>query len=181
MDSYVVIIVPSEKILKFVDRYRKKNAKYTNYVISPHITIYPPFYLEGSSEEEVISLLKNEFLGTEPKIINFPSVNYFEGKNNVAYFGPDEQSLRYLKSFLIKTTKALKGKIKNVYDDYNFTPEKFKPHMTIAEKIPSKILPLVKEKLAKLDTSLSFDVTAIFLYGQKMRSVIWNRVEKISF
>lgn len=43
MNQYTLLVIPSQKIVEFIDKYRMKYAEYTNYIIPPHFTIYPPF------------------------------------------------------------------------------------------------------------------------------------------
>lgn len=50
MNQYVIIVVPPSEIIKKVDVYRKKYAPHTNYVIVPHFTIYPPFFIKSGDE-----------------------------------------------------------------------------------------------------------------------------------
>lgn len=181
MNQYAIIVVPSPEICQKVDKYRKKFAKYTNYVITPHFTVYPPFYIEPETKGEIISILKKSFVGTEVKTINFEGIGFFEEKNNVAFFKPDKESEEYLRSLLIKATKALQGRVKNVYNDYNFTPEKFKPHMTIAEKIPDDTFKEVKRELNNLVEKDSFPVLSVFLFKQAGGSNLWNNEIEILF
>lgn len=182
MNWYVLIVVPSEKVCDLIDRYRKKYAKYTKYKIPPHITIYPPFLLDQSSEIEIIKSLKIHFSKTRPFQTLFRSINYFEGrKNNVVYFEPDKKSkdkFKYLLSFAIP---AFQAKIKNSLLDKNFTLEKYTPHMTIAERIPADILPSIKNDLSKLKVELKFKVSSVFLYVQGKQSVKWEKLKEIRF
>lgn len=130
---------------------------------------------------EGIQLLKSSFERTVPKTINFEGIGYFEGKNNVAFFEPDAESSDFLKKLLIKTMEALNGKVNNVYDDYNFTPGKFVPHMTIAERIPENVFEAIKKELGSFNKKESFFVSSVFLYRQKENSSTWENVEEICF
>lgn len=181
MNQYAIIVVPSLEISEKVDAYRKKYARYTDYVIVPHFTIYPPFFINSNNEKEIIQLLKESFRGIEPWTVKLEKIGYFEGKNSVVFFEPNNDSSIFLKKLLVKATKTLKDKVKNVYDDYNFSPEKFKPHMTIAEKIPADIFESVKNELKDLEEKGSFSVSSIFLYGQKEKSNLWGKIEEITF
>lgn len=174
-----MIIIPPQEIVDFVDNYRKQFARYTSYVIPPHFTIYPPFYSNFSTEDELITHLRNNFKKVKPEIISLKSIGFFEGKNNVAFFEPTLESSSHIVNFLTLAIKCLKDKVKNVYDSYNFTPEKFKPHMTIAEKIPSQEFPAIKEEFTKISVDWNFKVTAIYLYKQIPNTVIWTEVANI--
>ncbi len=181
MDWYLVVVIPPRQVCDFVDKYREKYAKYTGYMIPPHITIYPPFLIT-SSQKEVIDSLKESFLKTPAVKVRCDSVGFFESKrNNVVYFKPDKDSADLMKKFLIKATKALKGKIKDVFEDHKYTPSEYTPHMTIAEKIPSKVLPKIKKELARFKGEIEFEVDSIYLYKQKGDSKIWQEFAKIKF
>jgi len=183
MNSYVIVVVPPPKICKFVDEYRQKYAKYTEYVIPPHITIYPPFYFKDLNEKEVIKILQEKFLDMPSLKVTCQSINYFEGsKNNVAYFELDKNSALYMKKLLAKAIEALKDRTTYVYASAHlYTPPKFIPHMTIAEKIPSNVLPSAKKELASFKDKITFKVSSVFLYKQKGDSVVWGEVTEIKF
>lgn len=181
MNQYVIIVVPSKEVIKRVDLYREKYAKNTNYVIDPHFTVYPPFTIPSDNEDEVVDTLKDGLAGMDRKTIRFDKVGYFEGKNNVAFFEPDIESTDYLKNILVKVTECIGGKVKNVYDDYNFTPEKFKPHMTIAERIPDDNFIEVKKELDGLNEYGEFKVSSIFVYKHEPETNRWQSLREIGF
>ena len=181
INSYTLIVIPPPKILRFVDGLRKKHAKFTSYVIPPHITVYPPFLIKNNNEKEIIDSLRKNLVQVNQQEIALKSVDYFEGKNNVAFFKLDKESSKFIKTLLVITMKSLNGRVKNVYDDYNFTPEKYKPHMTIAEKIPDDSLPLVKKELSSIKKTLDFSIKSVFLYKQKGNSKLWQELKEISF
>ncbi len=181
MNQYIIIVVPSLEIIERVDKYRKIYARYTDYVIVPHFTIYPSFYITPGYEENVIQLLRNSFKGTEVVTINFSGVGYFESGNNVAFFKPDTESSIFLKSLLLETTEILKGKIRNVHDDRCFLPENFSPHMTIAEKIPEEVFRSVKKELDDINEKGSFTVSSVFLYTQTVGENLWCNAAEITF
>jgi 2'-5' RNA ligase len=181
MSQYVVIVVPSQEIIDMVDRYRKKYARHTSYVIVPHFTVYPPFSILSSNENEIINVLKNGLAGIGSQVVKFEKIGYFEGKNNVAFFEPNAESINYLKSLLVKTTKSLEGRVKNVYDDYNFTPEKFKPHMTIAERMPEDSFVAVKEELDGLNENGEFAVSSVFVYKCEPETNQWSNLCEVIF
>jgi 2'-5' RNA ligase len=181
MDSFALIIVPPREILDFVDEYRKRYAKYTNYVIPPHFTIYPPFYSNFRSESELIDELGATFSEVKPRQIAVTSVGYFEGENNVAFLEPTPESSAFLVTLLTLVTERFEGKVRQVYADYNFTPSTFTPHMTIAEKIPDWELPAVKDELGQVQGHRSFEVKGISLYKQPSGSLTWSEVARIEF
>lgn len=60
MTKYLILILPPQDIINYVDQFRNKYAKYTSYIIPPHITIYPPFYLKDNVLETDIIDTVNE-------------------------------------------------------------------------------------------------------------------------
>jgi 2'-5' RNA ligase len=180
MEAYAVVIVPPKKVREIVDRFRKIYAKYTGYKIPPHITIYPPFHLMNVSESVMIDKLKTGFSNIKSRTVKLKTINFFEGKNNVAYFSPDTPSSTYIKNFLVVATNSLKSIVKNVFDDNNYTPNKFNPHMTIAEKIPYETLPVIKKGLKDVNTNLTFKVASVFVYKEKDDGM-WSKLAEIEF
>lgn len=181
MDQYVILVVPPQEIIDKVNVYRQKYASHTEYVIDPHFTIYPPFSIISGDENNLINILKSGFINAESNIIYFENIGYFEGKNNVAFFNPSKPSINYLKNLLTKATDLIKNNVKNVYDDYNFTPEKFNPHMTIAERIPDDSFQNVKNELNKVSEKGSFNVSSIFLYKYNLATKQWLSISEIKF
>lgn len=82
---------------------------------------------------------------------------------------------------MIKVTGGIGEKVKNVYDDYNFTPEKFKPHMTIAERIPEDVFIKIKGELEKQKESGQFIVNSVFLYKLEKDNNQWESLQEINF
>jgi len=180
MAEYAIIVLPPGEAIEKVDKLRRKFAKYTSYVIPPHLTVYPPFYNQLSSEQVLIETLEEAFSISQPTSVNLKNFGFFEGKNNVAFIEPDDKSSIFLVDLLVTATNCLSGKAKNVYDDYNFSPENFKPHMTVAEKIPDDTFEQVKKELKNLNIDFSFPVSSVYLYGQDEGSKIWNKVAEIN-
>jgi len=181
MDWYLVVVIPSREVCDFVDKYREKYAKYTGYVIPPHITIYPPFLIT-SSQKKVINALKKSFSKTPAVKVKCGSVGFFESKkNNVVYFRPDKDSADLMKKLLVKATKALKGEVEDVFKGHKYTSSEYTPHMTIAEMIPKEALPTVKKELSRFRGKIEFEVDSIYLYKKRGNSKIWKEFAKIKF
>jgi 2'-5' RNA ligase len=181
MDQYVIIVVPPKEIITKVDKYRKRYAKYTKYNIPPHITIYPPFFNLLPSEEILINNLQKSLGSKKPTQVNLLSINFFDGRNNVVYFEPDQNSSKFLLDLLLSVRKNLKNKIKNVFRNYNFSPEKFKPHMTIAEMIPKGIFMKIKREIQNVKVNYSFSVDSVFLYRLQNMPNVWVKVCEVKF
>ena len=77
MYSYLIILLPPKDVIKTMDNYRKKYAKYTSYIIPPHITVHPPFFLKGITEKQLVAKLKDDFIKTKCSEVVFKSIGYF--------------------------------------------------------------------------------------------------------
>jgi 2'-5' RNA ligase len=179
--GYLLAVVPPKKIADFADKYREKYAKYTGYRSPPHITIYPPFYLTGIDEEEFKELLKKNLKNFAPFQVRINSVNFFTGRNNVLYFKPDERSKNYLKSALESIFLTIKLCTKPIYNYYIVEPDSYRPHMTIAERIPKEVFSKLKQELSKEKVNFTFEVDSIWLLVQPEGSKVWKVKEDIKF
>ena len=162
-----------------VNKYRNKYSKDASDKIPPHITIYPPFHLQQISEEKMLNLLNKTFCETPSFNLNFDSVDYFEGNNNVAYFAPDKKSSDYLKETFSKTITSLSGNVEDVSADYTLSADSFTPHMTIASKVPGDVFKQIKKDSAGVKENLFFVCKFIYLYKQDGKSLVWESVGKV--
>ena len=181
MYSYLIILLPPKNVIKTIDKYRLKYAKYTNYIIPPHITVYPPFLLKGITEKQLIAKLNKDFINTKCSEISLKSIDYFKGRNNVAYVKPDIKSSKYIANLLVKTVKSLDGYTNKLYGGYNIIPEKFNLHMTIAERIPNASLPRVKKELTSFNHEFSFRIESFYIFKKAIDTKSWSMLQKISF
>lgn len=180
MNSYLITIDPPEEIIDIVERYRKKYMQYTNYKIPPHITIYPPFYLKQISEDGIFKSLKDNLRKIKPIDMDFSSINYFEGDNNIAFFAPDISSAKSIKEIFIAVINSLCDQTEDVYDDYKLSASEFNPHMTIAERVPNDKFETIKKELSEVKEKLSFGVEFVYLYKQEEKSSSWNKIGKVN-
>lgn len=164
-----------------MDKYRRLYAKYTSYTIPSHITVYPPFFLKGITERRFLTKLVNDFSKTKCGEVTLNSIDYFKGRNNVAFVKPDSKSSKYIINLLVKTVKFLEGYTKSVYSEYSPTPDKFNPHMTIAEKIPNNSLPKIKKELKNFNNVFSFKVESIFVFKKATDAKSWGMLREITF
>jgi len=180
--EYVLIVIPPAEIISWVESYREKYAHYTEYKIVPHLTVYPPFYFGPDREDDLTVLLKTALSQVDPFVVNLNKIGFFEGKNNVVFVEPDKESSDFVKNLLVSATVVLRSRVKNVYADYNFTLDKFKPHMTIAEKLPPDLFIDVKKELEHMAVKKSFLVNSVWLYRERDNwSKIWEPVNEIKF
>jgi 2'-5' RNA ligase len=180
-NGYLLAAVPPKKIIDFVDKYRKKYAKYTGYHTPPHITVYPPFYITDIDEEQFKKLLGNNLLNSDPFLVCIDSFDYFTGRNNVLYFKPDDRSKTYLTNLLVKIVPTIKLHTKDIYHFYKVEANNYHPHMTIAEKIPSDVLPKIKQQLNGEKVNFTFEVDSIQLLVQPSDSKVWQVKDDIKF
>lgn len=179
MDTYLLAAVPSPEVIVFVDTYRQKYGRYTTYDIVPHFTVCPPFYNLLASEPELVKNLTALFHGQSIVKITIDLVGFFEAKNNVAFFQPDEISTQYLRDLFNTAFRGLKGKISNKWPDYPTDPKTFVPHLTIAEHIPDKDFVQVKAELENLKIDQSFNLSSITLF--KKQDHLWPEIANIPF
>lgn len=180
-NAYLLAVVPPKKIADFADKYRKKYAKYTGYHTPPHITIYPPFHLTDIDEAQLKKFLEKNLLDTAPFQVCIDSFDYFIGKNNVVYFKPDNRSESVLKSVLVKIFPTLKSHTKAIYNYFIVEPDSYRPHMTIAERIPEEVLPKLKQELNGEKVNFTFEVNSVQLLVQPEGSKVWMVKENIKF
>ena len=179
MNSYLIVLLPPKGITKTMDGYRKKYARYTHYNIPPHITIYPPFFLKDITERQLITKLKRGLSSAKSNIIILDTIDYFRGRNNVAFVKPDTKSRKYIADLLVKIVKPLEGYTRNIYGEYDLTPNKFNPHMTIAERIPKDHLPKVKKDLLSFNHVFTFKVISICIFKKPTDIKSWKILQDI--
>lgn len=156
-NRFLLAIIPPQEVIDYIDIYRRQYAKNTNYIIPPHITICPPFYL-NINQVDFLSQLNQIFQNTPSFQITLNSVDFFTGKNNVAFFKPEPAT--DIRNLLVKIQTHLSGQIQNVWPDYPTDPEKFTPHLTIAEHIPDPVFESVKEDLENILIHQEFTVSS---------------------
>jgi len=178
-DNYALVVLPSKDVSDIVDKYRQKYARFTSYVIPPHITLVPPFFIKSGIESKIISILNDEYEKVQPFHVLINKVDYFEGTNNVAYFKPDVKSSIKIKDLVIKAADVLDNRISLYYDDYNFQPENIVPHMTIAEKLPQEKFSEIKLALNNVIIDFSFQVSSVYLFRQLSGANEWEESSEI--
>jgi len=177
MDSYLVAITPDESVIKIVNEYRQKYARYTEYKIPPHITIYPPFYLKKIPEEGIRIILQNAVGEIKKKRITLGSINYFRNtNNNVVYFELNPVSASFVRGVFLRVFRALNYVVNYAHDDYVVTADNFNAHLTIAEKIPEKELEIIKSEIVAPRRKLFFRDWSVDLYKKKCGSKTWKIV-----
>ena len=97
----------------------------------------------------------------------------------MVYFKPDPKSAESLKSLLLKTSQALEGKIKNVFEGHGYTISDYTPHLTIAEKIPQEELLQIKKETSGFKRKIEFEVNCLYLYRQKENSKNWKELARV--
>ena len=178
-ETYLLAVIPPSRIIKYVDNFRDKYAGESIDRISPHITIFPPFFHFFSTELDLGDSISRVCLGYQPFRVNLTGVDFFEGKNNVAFFKPDDNSTMQLRNLLTKTIDGMSGKVVNKHDDYPIDSKRFVPHMTIAEQIPKTDFEKAKKELGEVKVNEEFDVNSIFLLKKEKKN--WNQVFEIKF
>lgn len=181
VERYLVAVVPPlSGVVTAVDNYRKRFAQYTSDTIPPHFTLFPPF-LSLIGETDLIESLKKAYAGKQIGQIVMNSIDFFEGRNKVVFFAPDEVSTKFLKELHITAVNCLREKTKNVFEDYIFILEKFRPHLTIAERMPDEVFVKVREEIKDQRFNFSFSVNSVYLFKKAETDKVWRVVEEIKF
>ena len=153
MIDYAVALTFPGKIAKELNRLRQEYNQYVGYTIEPHLTLVYPLLPEGD-----ISIVKEKLdaVGKKAKpftlILN--GIEYFEGKNNVAYVAIENK--QPVKALHTDIMLSLSGLIKEEYTDGQYNFERFTPHVTIGEQIPEAVFPSVKKMFS--DYRLHFEI-----------------------
>lgn len=204
MRRYALLIIPPKKINDYVVFLRKKIEQRSTSGFPPHITIYPPFFIkQGISEKILINKLRSNIPKTASIMVNFRSVGYFEGKkNNVVFLKPDRRSAIFFGKLLKETIdsllslktpkhpvsfiKYLAAKIYNLpislieyyFREDFYTPEKYTPHLTIAEKFSTETLKAIKVQLRDAKVDFSFKAASVDVYRNEKYG-IWKKLTEI--
>ncbi len=161
-NKYLLVIIPPQPVTDFINHYRQQYDQKSFTSIVPHITILPPFYIRVS-ESELITKLKKVFNNTLSFEISLTTVDYFEGNNKVAFFKPDSPSSEKIKALFKVIQTNISNITTNIWPYYPTNPEKFTPHLTIAEHLPDPDFEQIKQDLQSLSINQEFIVNSIFL------------------
>jgi 2'-5' RNA ligase len=173
IDYAIALTFPIE-VVDELDSLREEYNRYVSYLIEPHITLVYPFQPEVD-----IAIIKEKLEAvarrTKPFTLVLNGINYFEGGNNVAYvtienMHPVRELHRSIVNSLSKSVKELPG--------YNFS--EYIPHITIGEKIPEVILPIIKKKLANYRIHYECRIDYFSLFSEDNRVWSQKRVFKLS-
>jgi 2'-5' RNA ligase len=177
-EKYLLAIIPPKPVADYVDNFRQQYDVNNLFSISPHITVYPPFY-SSESEPSLINKLNNIYNKSIPFRISLDSVGFFIGKNNVAFFKPDSKSGHQIRNLFKAVQLCLADVITDAWPNYPVNPEQFVPHCTIAEKIPQNEFPDIRHNLESLLVNQDFVVDSVFLLRKKPEN--WFPISEIGF
>ena len=165
MIDYAIALIFPGAIAKELNVLREKYLHYVGYTIEPHLTLVYPLLLEVD-----ISLVKEKLDAvskrTKPFTLILNGIEYFEGKNNVAYAAiKDKQPVVALH---IDIMRSLNGLIKEEYTAGQYNLERFTPHVTIGEQIPEDVFPAVKNRFSgyRLHYEIEMDSFVLFSAGE---------------
>ncbi len=179
MHVYIVAITPSPESCTLVRHYQDLYPEYNPYLIPPHITLYPPFHIQDSSEETVVHLLGQEIKHLRPHTVHIQDTGYFEGKNNVIYLKPDETSTEWLRGAFNTVAKAIGESVVQAFSDYSMDKDNYRPHITIAEQIPRDKFEAIKKELGTIDPFF-FTVQSIDLYRRSPETKQYDKIFEFS-
>lgn len=172
--SYTVTLTFPQEAEDELRRLRKKYNQYSTYQIDPHITLQQPFY--PTRELNLIhEKLEAVSEGKTPFVLELDGVEYFTGRNNVAYVAvKNKQPVIQLYTAI---ANALKGLI-NEGDEGEYKPESFTPHVTIGERIPDDIFPTVRQELSNCRPNFQIPIRSFSLY---FAGKAWGQVKRFDF
>lgn len=174
---YSIALTFSREIEKRLSRFSEDYQQYARSIIVPHITLVYPFV-------PVFSLYKiNEQLEIVAKrttqfTIALNGIKYFEGEHNVAYAALENK--RAVKKLHTDIIKSLDGLIKEWYTDGKYNLENFIPHVTLAQKIPARLLPDIKKRLSKYELHYENNIADFSLFAEENGNWQIFRVFKLS-
>ena len=158
-EKYLLAVIPPQKSIDYIDIFsRQYDPKFES--ISPHITIYPPFYSKNS-ESFLIQKLNNNLNSIIPFRVSLNSIDFFTNDNNVAFLKPDLDSTIKLRNLYKNTQLSLSDQVINIWPNYPTNPEQFIPHCTIIRDIPNNELSNIRQKLESLSIYQSFNINLI--------------------
>lgn len=181
MHVYVLAITPSPKACTTIQHYQGSYPQYVVYHIPPHITLYPPFHIQDSSEEAIISSLRENFSNYPYFTVDLTHVGYFEGANNVVYLGPSDESALLLKTLHAHILNILAPIVTHAFSDYTMSGKEFSPHLTIAERIPSEEFETIKKEFSGPAEPITFPATSIDLYRRSPETKQYDKILEIPF
>jgi 2'-5' RNA ligase len=180
MDTYLVAITPPPDTQAHIQEYRRRVTQYTGYKIPPHITLYPPFYLQNTTLEKMVDSIRTNLDYVHNGTVRLADIDSFTGYNNVIFFKPDDQSTTYLKNIFSAVHQALSGRVTDRFSDYAADANKFVPHLTIAERVPNGVWQTLQTQLLQHPVDISFPVNTIGLYEQAEDSREWRLVNTVT-
>lgn len=180
MHVYIVAITPSPESCTLIRRYQDLYPQYNRYHIPPHITLYPPFHLQNSSEEHITKLLQEEIGHLKRETIYVKDVGYFKGKNNVIYLKPNAPSTEWLRTVFSTVSQAIQEAVVHAFSDYSMDAKAYNPHITIAEQIPQEHFEYIKKEVGPIDPFF-FTVQGIDLYRRSPETKQYDKILEIPF
>ncbi len=179
MTFYAVALILPDKIEKELDRLRNGYSKQMVYISIPHLTLAYPF-VPTVKVPLLTNKLKQVAERTKPFILILKGIDYFAGRNNVAYIAVGNK--RPLVELHRDITFALEGLCKDELkdDQGNFNLDRYVPHVTIGEQIPDDLFPKIKQKLAESIIDYKIKMTSFSLFV-KTQDEEWTLGDKFIF
>ncbi|OIP44416.1 MAG: hypothetical protein AUK31_09405 [Fibrobacteres bacterium CG2_30_45_31] len=174
MQQYFLAISLGEKISKAIEEISKKYCGSAGKQPFPHLTIYPPFFVE-TSEEDIVEALQSALVGIAKKTLTLNSIGFFERKN-VVYLCPNSDSKKWLGDLASLSATALQGKMKDVRGKHAL----YVPHIALAKRIPEEEFQKIRSQIARLDPNLSFNTSSVTLYKWNDASKRWQTATNIT-
>lgn len=142
---YAVLLTFSGEIEKVFHNLRADYPQYITNDIFPHLTLlnsFVPVFSLFKVDEQLAEVARR----TPPFGISLREIKFFEGGNNVAY--ADIEPKRAVRRLHVDIVRSLEGLVQEWSTDGRYT-ERFRPHLTIWNRIPPAVFPGVKKKLSR--------------------------------
>jgi len=169
MTSYVIALTFPAEIEEELNVLRGKYNRYVRYSITAHLTIKKPFKMIAglATVNERLEAIASR---TRPFALELDGLEYFEGTNNVAYV-----AIRNKKPVIDLHTDIVRSLARLVEAEYeeDYELEKFTPHVTIAEHIPDKVFPAIKQELSNYNQNYKTNIDSFTLFSQE-EDAVWK-------
>jgi len=158
---YAVALTFTGEVAKELSRLREKYNRYVSYTIEPHLTLEYPFVPEVDLSI-INEKLKAVARRTRPFTLVLSGIEYFEGTSNVAYVAVEnKRTVVDLHTDIVYSLKGLIGE----GDKEGYKLERFIPHVTIGECIPSEVFPTVKKRLSDYELHYESEIVSFVLFS----------------
>jgi 2'-5' RNA ligase len=172
---YALFLTFSGEIEKVFSSLRADYPQYLENAVFPHLTLLNSF-VPVFSLFKVDEKLEEVARRTPPFAISLREIKFFEGGNNVAY--AEVEHRRPLRRLRADIVRSLEGLVQEWRNEGKYI-ERFRPHLTIWNRIPPAVFPEVKKKLSRHKIFYEGMITDFSLFMMENGNWQVNRVFKL--